>query len=133
VDERLLRYYEKRGLLRPTRIQNGYREYDEADVAVVRRIRGLLAAGLSTDTIAEIQFCIREEDPPAPACAGVIARLRDERARIDEAIARLQASRARLDDVIERGTSQAQPQGPGQRSSTRPFARKARSSERRWA
>jgi DNA-binding transcriptional MerR regulator len=105
VDERLLRYYEKQGLLQPQRRPNGYREYEEADIDVVRRIRSLLAAGLSTATIAEIQSCIRPGGIPVPACAGVISRLRDERDRVDQAIAHLQTTRAALEDIIELGTS----------------------------
>ena len=103
VDGQLLRYYEKQGLLKPDRAPNGYREYAEADVDVVRRIRGLLASGLGTATIAEIAPCLRNDLPPTPACAGVIRRLRDERTRIDDAIAGLQAARATLDHVIQRG------------------------------
>jgi DNA-binding transcriptional MerR regulator len=103
VDEQLLRYYEKQGLLKPDRAPNGYREYAEADVDVVRRIRELLAAGLATATIAEIGPCLRTDLPPTPACPGVIKRLRDERTRIDQAIAGLQAARATLDNVIQRG------------------------------
>ena len=50
---RLLRYYEEQGLLRPHRASSGYREYAEEDVDVVRHVRTLLAAGLSTTTIGE--------------------------------------------------------------------------------
>jgi DNA-binding transcriptional MerR regulator len=101
VDQRLLRYYEKQGLLEPDRRPNGYREYQEADIATVRKIRGLLASGLSTASIAQVQFCIRDDDElPTPACTGVITRLIDERTRIDEAIARLRASRQALSQVI---------------------------------
>ena len=42
VNERLLRYYEQQGLLRPERLPSGYRAYRASDVAVVRRIRALL-------------------------------------------------------------------------------------------
>lgn len=103
VDEQLLRYYEKQGLLTPTRSANGYREYDEADVGAVRKIRGLLAAGLSTTTIAEVGSCLRDDSLPTPACAGVVNRLRGERERIDQAIETLLAARSTLDDVISRG------------------------------
>ncbi|WP_409182088.1 MerR family transcriptional regulator [Amycolatopsis sp. VS8301801F10] len=104
VDEQLLRYYEKQGLLHPARTPNGYREYAEADVSAVRRIRELLAAGLPTATIAEIGSCVRDE-PLTPACDGVLERLRGERDRIDAALARLQSSRAALDTVIQRRTA----------------------------
>jgi DNA-binding transcriptional MerR regulator len=101
VDPRLLRYYERQGLLHPAREANGYRDFDEADVAAVLWIRRLLGAGLSTATIAEFQACVRYQGPPeAPACQRLFDRLAEERARIDTAIAGLAASRDALDEVI---------------------------------
>jgi hypothetical protein len=43
VSERLLRYYEEQGLLRPQRRPSGYREYDDSDVTrdhMTSRING---------------------------------------------------------------------------------------------
>ena len=54
VSSRLLRYYEEQGLLSPDRNISGYRDYTEEDLAVIARIRYLLDAGLSTDTIRTI-------------------------------------------------------------------------------
>src|SRR5437868_1330882 len=51
VHERLLRYYEQQGLLTPERLPSGYRVYRDADLETVRRIRYLLAAGLTTTLI----------------------------------------------------------------------------------
>ncbi|MFF3665579.1 MerR family transcriptional regulator [Microtetraspora malaysiensis] len=109
VDEQLLRYYEKQGLLVPERSTNGYREYDEADVGAVQKIRGLLAAGLSTATIAEVSSCLRDDSLPTPACAGVVERLRGERERIDQVIQGLLDARAALDNVIRRGEGAGSP------------------------
>jgi DNA-binding transcriptional MerR regulator len=101
VDQRLLRYYEQQGLLHPARRSNGYRDYRETDVGVVRWIRRLLAAGLSTATIAELQGCARERAPRTTgSCQRLAVRLGVERARIDAAIADLAASRAALDELI---------------------------------
>ncbi|GAA4219759.1 MerR family transcriptional regulator [Actinocatenispora rupis] len=101
VSQRLLRYYEEQGLLRPRRRPSGYREYLVSDVDVVRRIRGLLAAGLPTATIASVLPCIREEgERLVPTCPDLIAQLRRERDRIDHAIDDLTTSRRLLDTVI---------------------------------
>lgn len=101
VNQRLLRYYEEQGLLRPQRRPSGYREYLPSDVAVVRRIRGLLAAGLSTATISSVLPCIREDgERLVPTCPDLVAQLRRERDRIDQAIEDLTASRQALDTVI---------------------------------
>jgi DNA-binding transcriptional MerR regulator len=96
VDARLLRYYERQGLLHPTRRPNGYRDYDEADVDSVVFIRRLLAAGLSTTTIAQFNDCGH-----AAGRADVLARLRSEHARIGAVITDLQAAQAALDKVID--------------------------------
>ncbi|WP_416967898.1 MerR family transcriptional regulator [Streptomyces sp. 4F14] len=101
VHERLLRYYEEQGLLCPARRPSGYREYTDDDVDTVRRIRSLLAAGLSTSTIGAILPCLR--DTPGglvPTCSDLVADLHRERERIAGSIAELQASLGALERVI---------------------------------
>ncbi|RKT53710.1 MerR family transcriptional regulator [Saccharothrix australiensis] len=101
VSIRLLRYYEEQGLLAPRRLPSGYREYGEADVRTVRSIRTLLAAGLSTRTIAELLPCMVDDgEGPAPGCADLLPDLYRERERLDGAIADLVAARAALDTII---------------------------------
>ncbi|MCX5537372.1 MerR family transcriptional regulator [Streptomyces sp. NBC_00006] len=101
VHERLLRYYEEQQLLDPARRPSGYREYGEADVHTVRRIRSLLAAGLNTSTIATILPCLRDEDERlVPTCPDLVGDLLKERDRISRAIDDLRSSRSALDDVI---------------------------------
>ncbi len=101
VHERLLRYYEQQGLLRPARRPSGYREYSDSDVGTVRRIRSLLAAGLSTNTIATVLPCLREDNQRlVPICSDLVTELCQERDRITAGITELQASRAMLDTVI---------------------------------
>lgn len=114
VSERLLRYYEEQGLLQPARGPNGYREYDEPDIATVGQIRALLAAGLPTTVIAQILHCVHgdgEQIVPEP-CQGMIAHLQREHTRIDEAIEQLQSSRQALDALMAaaRGNPQGQTQ-----------------------
>lgn len=101
VHERLLRYYEQQGLLTPERLPSGYRVYAESDVETVRRIRCLLAAGLSTALIAQVLPCIRADDERlVPTCPDLLAQLRRESERITRAIEDLQASHAILDTII---------------------------------
>jgi len=102
VSERLLRYYEEQGLLQPVRGPNGYREYDEPDIAIVGRIRALLAAGLPTTVIAQILHCVHGDGDrvvPEP-CQGMIVHLQRENTRIDEAIKQLQSSQQALDVLL---------------------------------
>ena len=101
VSERLLRYYEEQGLLKPSRRPSGYREYAEEDVATVRGIRMLLGAGLNTATIAELLPCMVDDGQIlAPACSGMLPDLNRERERIGEAVAGLLAARDALDAII---------------------------------
>lgn len=106
VSQRLLRYYEEQGLLRPVRLASGYREYGPDDAAAVRRIRCLLGAGLNTATIATLLPCLRDEDERlVPTCSDMLAELRRERERISDAIEGLEQSRSMLDTVIGAGTA----------------------------
>lgn len=108
VHERLLRYYEQQGLLTPQRLPSGYRVYGEQDVETVRRIRCLLSAGLTTALIARVLPCVRaDEDRLVPTCPDLLARLRQERERIDRAIDELRTSRTMLDSVIAAAPDQA--------------------------
>jgi DNA-binding transcriptional MerR regulator len=101
VSERALRYYEEQDLLRPPRRPSGYRDFDEADVDVVRRIRTLLAAGLNTATIAELLPCMVDDgERLMPGCPEMLSDLFRERDKISSAIAELEAARNVLDSVI---------------------------------
>jgi DNA-binding transcriptional MerR regulator len=102
ISQRLLRYYEEQGLLRPSRLANGYREYDESDVVTVSHIRDLLAAGLPTAVIAQVLPCVHRDDGqliPSP-CPGMVSHLGRERARLADAINELQTARQALDNLL---------------------------------
>lgn len=49
-----LRHYEKKGLLRPTRSANGYREYSEHALERVRMIQQALAVGFTLDELTAV-------------------------------------------------------------------------------
>ena len=80
---RSVRYYEQQGLLESSRDANGYRRFDERDVLTVRQIRGLLAAGFSTDAIAKLLPCARGERPEIDLCPEVVAQMTRVLAQID--------------------------------------------------
>jgi DNA-binding transcriptional MerR regulator len=104
VSPRGLRYYEEQGLLRPRRRSSGYREFDESDVDVVRRIRVLLAAGLHTDLIREVLPCMADEGAIlAPTCEEMAQDLKRERERMSRTIAELDSARAMLDAILHAG------------------------------
>lgn len=98
---RMLRYYEEQGLLSPQRTAAGYREYAEADLDVVHHVRTLLAAGLSTATIADLLPCMGADGPRLVAsCPELLDDLHRERDRLTAMIDELAAARDGLDAVI---------------------------------
>ncbi|PRX99047.1 MerR family transcriptional regulator [Allonocardiopsis opalescens] len=96
---RALRYYEQQRLLASGRGDNGYREYSEDAVVRVRNIRLLLAAGLGSDDIRELDACLSRDLAGEPTCAQA-AELYQR--RLDAVQARLDA----LLDVKERLSAQ---------------------------
>ena len=103
VNERLLRYYEEQGLLRPARTPAGYRSYDERDAVTVRHIRLLLDAGLSTAAIAGVLHCVHDDAAGRAvpdACPVLVDLVRRERARTVAEIDRLRATQRTLDTLI---------------------------------
>ncbi|MDQ0887829.1 DNA-binding transcriptional MerR regulator [Paenibacillus sp. V4I9] len=57
VSLRSLRYYEEKGLLKPARLENGYREYDESHIEQVRIIKLYFSLGLTTKEITDFFHC----------------------------------------------------------------------------
>lgn len=103
ASQRALRYYEDQGLLVPDRLPNGYRDYAEKSVTVVRRIKVLLSAGLSTAAIAEILTCeIADGVVLGGTCPELLDGLAAERARLTATIEDLLAARDVLDTLVGR-------------------------------
>lgn len=99
ISERLLRYYERVGLLAAERRSNGYREYDEDAEHRVTQIRALLAVGLPTRAIAQLLPCT-SADGALRACPGVLPTLQDRLAELDRRAAELAAARDLLRHAI---------------------------------
>ncbi|MBV9845891.1 MAG: MerR family transcriptional regulator [Kutzneria sp.] len=99
TSERLLRYYERVGLLTSSRRANGYRDYDDTAERTVRQIRALLAAGLSTNLIKQVLPCALADGSLRP-CPGVLATLRAQLAHLDQRAAELAQARRTLRQAI---------------------------------
>lgn len=98
VSERLLRYYEERGLLHPVRGVNGYREYDDADVERVRSLRWLLDTGMPTSTIVRVAHCVSDGiEPTIAACPELASRVGRQREELLDNIHTLRKTLARID------------------------------------
>src|SRR3954471_10206549 len=112
---RALRYYEQHGLLaaRPTtgppgpppprRTSNGYRDYDESDLRLVREIRSLLEIGFNLEDTRPFVECLRSGRASGAQCPGSIEVLGRKLTDLDGYIARLQAVRS----VLERELADA--------------------------
>jgi len=99
TSERLLRYYERVGLLTSRRQANGYRDYDAAAEQTVAQIRALLAAGLSTNLIKQVLPCAHA-DGSLRACPGVLDKLHTQLARLDQRAGELAEARHTLRQAI---------------------------------
>lgn len=55
LERATIRYYEREGLLQPARTENGYRDYSEADLEELKKIKLLRQLGMTLDKIRELQ------------------------------------------------------------------------------
>ncbi|MFG2531928.1 MerR family transcriptional regulator [Streptomyces sp. NPDC048516] len=99
TSERLLRHYERVGLLRPGRLPNGYRRYDEGAEEEVQRIRALLAAGLPTRVIRQVLPCTTAGATVLP-CPGILDALRTQLRTLDQRSAEIATARKILRQTI---------------------------------
>jgi DNA-binding transcriptional MerR regulator len=104
ASRRSLRYYESQGLIEARRGQNGYRYYNDEDVAVVQRIKDLLAMGLSTRVVRRILPCVLDACGPGMRCSELRLALREELDRLDAVAAAVDASRRRVGSLLEAAT-----------------------------
>lgn len=106
VTTKAVRYYESVGLIAAQRRPNGYREYDEADVRLVREIRELRALGIRVEQSRPFLECLVSGHGQGDDCADARAIYRAAIAEFDARIAELTARRdavaALLDDAFER-------------------------------
>ncbi|GAB2612718.1 MerR family transcriptional regulator [Pseudactinotalea suaedae] len=106
IPARMLRYYEQQGLLESERLPNGYRSYDESQIARAVRVRGLIQAGLSARMARLILDT--EEHAGAPECSLALAQqLREELAGIEERLSCLTKSRDAVVSYLERSQHSA--------------------------
>lgn len=93
---RSLRYYEEQGLLATRRTASGHRDYDEADLRLVREIRGLLAIGFGLQEARPFVECLRAGHSTGDACPASVAVYRRKLAEVQECLDRLTAVRDHL-------------------------------------
>ncbi|MFD5825131.1 MerR family transcriptional regulator [Lentzea sp. NPDC060358] len=90
---RALRFYESEGLLRAQRAANGYREYGEHDLRLVREIQSLQAVGLSLEDTRPFVACLRAGHSSGDSCPDSREVYRRRLAEVDACLERLQTVR----------------------------------------
>lgn len=101
VSAKTIRYYESAGVLPlPRRKPNGYRTYDESDVARVRLAVGARRLDFSLDDISEIMAMRDRGEAP---CRFVLSQIQKKADEIKERIAELQRLENELRKLYELG------------------------------
>ncbi len=101
VSMRSLRHYEHKGLIKPRRLENGYRDYDESMIERIRAVKLYLGPGLTTDEIGRLFTCkglgvLGEWDARQQACGDNLLALYQQKVQA------IDAERQALDDVKAR-------------------------------
>ncbi len=81
ITQRMLRHYEKEGLMEVRRAPNGYRSYSDADLRRAGRIRDFIETGFSTREIRAMSACL-SDDGSGP-CEGGVLKLIEKLEHID--------------------------------------------------
>jgi DNA-binding transcriptional MerR regulator len=93
-----LRHYERKGLLRPRRATNRYREYPEDAVDRVRLVRRALSIGFGLDDLARI---LKERDSGGAPCRQVRQLAAAKLCEIEQLVQELCAVRDDLRQALE--------------------------------
>ena len=91
-----IRFYEKERLIDPKRETNGYREYDEEDVATLKKVIIFRKLGLP---VSEIEDVLDGSKPLADALSENTARLEEQLAELNGAIALTKMIRQNTADI----------------------------------
>jgi DNA-binding transcriptional MerR regulator len=108
VSVKAVRYYESAGLLEPDRLANGYREYSERDVRLVREVSTLKSLGIRVDDTRPFLECLVAGNDRADDCPDSLATYRQTIAELDNRIDELAARRAALSALLDEASGRAQ-------------------------
>lgn len=106
---RALRYYESAGLVVPTRLPNGYRDYDPLAVRLVDEIRSLTELGLSVAETRPFVECLASGHGAGDECPASMAAYRDAIVHLSAMIDRLTERRDALAAHLEAAANRAIP------------------------
>ncbi|NYF10567.1 DNA-binding transcriptional MerR regulator [Leifsonia sp. AK011] len=104
VSTKAVRYYESLGLLSAPRLENGYRDFDDRDVSLVREINGLVALGVRAEQARPFVECLVAGNERGHDCPESLEAYRAALAELDSSIEELTRRRAALAELLERAS-----------------------------
>ena len=99
---RSIRHYDAKGLIHSDRLPNGYRNYHEDTVSVVKTIMLYLGLGLNTENIAKIISCPVIPASNQPICQEAYQLYRAKHEQICQQIRLLQNMKFQLEEKMDR-------------------------------
>ncbi|MEI3599142.1 MULTISPECIES: MerR family transcriptional regulator [unclassified Oceanobacillus] len=102
VSIRSLRYYEQKNLIRPSRLENGYREFEKSDIEKVKAVQLFLKIGMNTDEIYHVLSCDDFHLTENNGCAHIAVELYSERlTNVRQQINYLQKIEHQLENLVD--------------------------------
>ena len=106
VSARSIRYYEEKGLIKASRQENNYRDYDEKAIESINAIQLYLGLGLTTDQIRDIIFCRfpeqQEHKDKDVYCEELLLMYQSKMHEINKQLAALTQAKFNLAEKIDR-------------------------------
>jgi peroxiredoxin len=109
VTVRALRYYESIGLVVPSRLPNGYRDYDPVSVRQIEEIRALTGLGLPVQDTRPFVECLASGHDAGDECPASLTAYRRAIEQLSARIAQLAQRRDALAAHLEAAAGRAMP------------------------
>lgn len=109
VTTKAVRYYDSLGLLRARRLGNGYRDYSDSDIRLVREIRDLAALGIRAPLARPFLDCLVAGHAQGDDCPDAVTAYRTAIEAISARMDDLSARRAALTELLASATARTQP------------------------
>ncbi|PJJ73100.1 DNA-binding transcriptional MerR regulator [Diaminobutyricimonas aerilata] len=109
VTVKAVRYYESLGLLRAGRSANGYRDFDEVHLALVREVHLLGSLGIPADETRPFLDCILTGNSRGDDCSESLETYRATLATLDDRIRDLAARRDRIATLLSAADERSTP------------------------
>jgi DNA-binding transcriptional MerR regulator len=109
VSTKAVRYYESLGLLAVERRGNGYRDYGDEHVHLIREIRALGELGIRVDESRPFLECIGSGNERGDDCTASLETYRRAIDSLESRIAELSARRRKLIDLLASASERSRP------------------------